>query len=128
VRVRSTTNPTDAAAALVLLAHAVDVGPEALLQPADLLEDELAAVHLLAAVAGHAVGQLVDERAARVDELDEGGGRPVGDEGLVQDGDVRVGRGLEGLGKGGGVGPGGAVGLEFEGQKGGFGTSVWRAN
>lgn len=75
-------------------AHAVDFGPEALFEPADLLEDFFAAGHFFFAVAGGGyVGEFVDEGAGGVDEFAEGGGGPVGDEGLVEGDDVGVGRG-----------------------------------
>src|SRR6266581_138844 len=55
---------------LVLLAHAVYVGPEALLEPANLAEDLLAAQHFLLAIGrGGGVCELVDEDAGGVDEL-----------------------------------------------------------
>ena len=101
------------ARALVLLAHAVDVGPEALLKPADLAEDLLAAQHFLLAVGrGGGVCELVDEDAGGVDELGEGGRGPVRDQGLVECHDVRVGRGrAERVAEVGGVEPGGPVAL-----------------
>ena len=76
---------------VVSLAHAVHVGPEALSYPADLAEDLLAARHFFLAVArGGDVGELVDEGPARVDELAEGRGRPVRNQGLVEGDDVAV--------------------------------------
>lgn len=101
------------ARALVLLAHAVDVGPEALLEPADLAEDLLAAQHFLLAVGRcGSVRELIDEDAGGVDELGEGGRGPVRDQGLVERHDVRVGRGrAEGVAEVGGVEPGGPVAL-----------------
>ena len=79
---------------LALLAHAIDLGPEALLEPADLAEDFLAAGHFLFAVArGSDVCEFVDEGARRVDEFVERRRRPVGDEGLVESYNVRVGAG-----------------------------------
>ncbi len=72
-------------AAVVLLAHAVDVGPEALFEPADLAEDFFAADHFFFAVAGcRDVCELVDEGACCVDEFGKGGRCPVGDQGLVE--------------------------------------------
>ena len=91
----------------------VDGGPEALLQPADLAEDLLAAGHLLLAIwRGGGVGELVDEGAAGVDELGKGRGGPVRDEGLVEGDDVRLGRGrAKGMREGGCIVPGRAVAL-----------------
>ena len=66
-------------ACLVLLAHAVDVGPKPLFEPADLLEDLLAAMHLLLSVRCGRVGEFVDESPASVHKLAEGWCRPVGD-------------------------------------------------
>jgi hypothetical protein len=79
---------------LALLAHAVDLWPKALLEPADLAEDLFAARHLFFAVArGGDVCELVDEGARRVDKFVERGRCPVGDEGLVKCDDVGVGTG-----------------------------------
>ena len=55
------------------------------------MEDLVAPLHHLFAVEiGGVVGKLVNEAAAGVDELGEGGGCPVRDERLVQGGDVRL--------------------------------------
>jgi hypothetical protein len=79
---------------LALLAHAVDLWPKALLEPADLAENFFAARHLFFAVArGGDVCELVDEGARRVDKFVERGRRPVGDEGLVKCDNVGVGAG-----------------------------------
>jgi hypothetical protein len=79
---------------LALLAHAVDLWPKALLEPADLAEDLFAARHLFLAVArGGDVCELVDEGARRVDKFVERGRRPVWDEGLVKCDNVGVGAG-----------------------------------
>lgn len=78
-------------AALVLFSHAVHVGPEALLKPADLLEDLVAPRHLFLAVASDGVGELVDEGAAGVDKLDKGGRCPIWNERLMEDCNVRIG-------------------------------------
>jgi hypothetical protein len=76
----------------VFLAHAVDLGPEALLQPAYLTEYLLTARHFFFPVAGSSdVGKLVDKRAGSVYELAERWRCPVGDEGLVESDNVRVG-------------------------------------
>lgn len=101
------------ARALVFLTHAVDIGPEALLEPADLAEDLLAAQHFLLAVGrGGGVCELVNEDAGGIDEFGEGGRGPVRDQGLVECHDVRVGRGCaERVAKVRGVKPGGPVAL-----------------
>lgn len=82
---------------LVLLAHTIDVRPEAFLKPADMLEELLAPHHLLLAIGRRGcVGQLVDQAAARVYKFGERSGRPVGNKLLVQRYNVRlVGRGGE---------------------------------
>lgn len=98
---------------VISFAHAVHVGPEALSYPAYLAEDLLAARHFFFAVArGGDVGELVDEGAARVDELAEGGGRPVGDQGLVEGDDVAVCAGGGERAEGRGILPGCTVALD----------------
>jgi hypothetical protein len=62
----------------VLFAHAVNVWPKALFEPAYLPEDFFTANHFFFAVAGGCdVGQLVHECARCVDEFGEGGRGPV---------------------------------------------------
>jgi len=103
-------------AALILLAHAIDVGPEPLFEPADLAKHLIAALHhLLAVQIGRVVGELVDEAAAGIDELAEGGRGPVRDEGLVEGRDVRFrGRAGEGRCEARGVVPSGPAALSVE--------------
>jgi hypothetical protein len=78
----------------VLLAHAVDVWPEAFFQPAYLAENFFATYHLLLAITGGCdVGELVDKRACRIDEFGKGGRCPVRNECLVEGNNVGVGGG-----------------------------------
>jgi hypothetical protein len=98
---------------LVLFAHAVDVWPEALLEPTYLSEDFFAANHLFFAVASSCdVGQFIDECARCIDEFGEGRRSPVWNERLVEGDDMGVGGGgREGVAEGGSVLPGGTVAL-----------------
>lgn len=78
--------------AVVFLAHAVDIGPEALFQPADLAENLFAALHFLFPIAcGCDIGQLVDQGAGGVDKFAEGWRSPVGYQCLVKSNYVRFG-------------------------------------
>jgi hypothetical protein len=74
---------------IVLLAHAINVRPEAFSEPANLAKDLFAAHHFFFAIGdGGRDGEFVDEAAACVNEFTECGGGPIRYEGLMEGGDV----------------------------------------
>jgi hypothetical protein len=67
-------------AAFIFFAHAIDIRPEPLFEPANLVKNLIATHHHFFAIQiGRDIGKLVNEATTSVDEFAEGGRGPVWD-------------------------------------------------